>query len=141
MVAAVVAMTFTSSAILVGVVRGYALKKNIVDLPNARSSHATPTPRAGGIAIVLSFVASLGALCFCRIVDARTAGILIVAGCAIAGIGFLDDTQQLTAKSRFTVHLAAAAFVVALLGGIPEPELARLWLGDFWIGSAFPVLL
>lgn len=141
MLAAVVAVTFTSSAILVGVVRAYALEKNIVDTPNARSSHIAPTPRAGGIAIVLSFVASLLALCFCRIVDARTAAILIVAGCAIAGIGFLDDRQQLTARSRFTVHVAAAAFVVALLGGIPGTELARWGLGEFWIGSAFSVIV
>lgn len=140
-VAADVAVTFAASAILVGVVRAYALKKNIVDLPNPRSSHVAPTPRAGGIAIVTSFVASLVALCFYRIVDARTAAILILAGCAIAGIGFLDDRQQLTAKSRFAVHLAAAAFVVALLGGIPEAELARWGLGKFWIGSAFSVLV
>lgn len=140
-VAAVVAVTFTSSVILVGVVRAYALKRNIVDLPNARSSHIAPTPRAGGIAIVLTFLASLVALCFCRIIDTRTAAILIVAGCAIAGVGFLDDRQQLTAKSRFTVHVAAAAFVVALLGGIPEAELARWGLGKYWIGSAFSVLV
>ena len=127
-VAVVVAVTCISSAILVGVVRAYALKKNIVDLPNARSSHMAPTPRAGGIAIVLSFVASLVALCFCRIIDARTAAILIVAGCAIAGVGFLDDRQQLTAKSRFTVHVAAAAFVVALLGGFRR----RNWQGGVW---------
>jgi Fuc2NAc and GlcNAc transferase len=141
MVASVVAVTFISSAVLVGVVRGYALKKNIVDLPNARSSHTAPTPRAGGIAIVLSFVASLVALCLCRIIDVRTAGILIVAGCAIAGIGFLDDRQQLNAKSRFTVHVAAATFVVALLGGIPQTELARWGLAEFWIGSVFAVLV
>ena len=140
-VAVVVAVTFICSAILVGVVRAYALNKNIVDLPNARSSHIAPTPRAGGIAIVLSFVASLVALCFCRIIDARTAAILIVAGCAIAGVGFLDDRQQLTAKSRFTVHVAAAAFVVALLGGIPEAELARWGMAEFWIGFAFAVLV
>ena len=140
-VAVVVAVTFISSGILVGVVRAYALKKNIVDLPNARSSHMAPTPRAGGIAIVLSFVASLVALCFCQIIDARTTAVLIVAGCAIAGVGFLDDRQQLTAKSRFTVHVAAAAFFVALLGGIPEAELARWGMAEFWIGSAFAVLV
>ena len=140
-VAVVVAVTFAFSATLVGVVRAYALKKNIVDLPNARSSHVAPTPRAGGIAIVLPFLASLVALCFCRIVDARTAAILVVAGCAIAGIGFLDDRQQVTAKSRFAVHVAAAAFVVALLGGIPQAELAKWSLGNPWIGSAFAVLV
>jgi Fuc2NAc and GlcNAc transferase len=134
-------VTFAFSAILVGVVRRYALRNNIVDLPNMRSSHVAPTPRAGGIAVVLSFVAALCALCLCRVVDARTAGILIISGCAIAGVGYLDDRRQLTAKARFAVHLAAAVFVIALLGGIPEPELARWGLGGFWISFAFAVLV
>jgi Fuc2NAc and GlcNAc transferase len=75
------------------------------------------------------------------VVDARTAGILIISGCAIAGVGYLDDRRQLPAKARFAVHLAAAVFVIALLGGIPEPELARWGLGGFWIGFAFAVLV
>jgi Fuc2NAc and GlcNAc transferase len=122
-------------------VRRYALRNNIVDLPNTRSSHVAPTPRAGGIAIVLSFVAALCALCLCRVIDARTAGVLIISGCAIAGVGYLDDRRQLAARARFAVHLAAAVFVVALLGGIPELELARWGLGGFWVGAAFAVLV
>lgn len=139
--AAIFAVTFTASAILVGVVRAHALKKNIVDLPNARSSHSRPTPRGGGIAIVLSFLSALVALCFFRIIDARTAAILILAGGTIAGIGYLDDRRQLTAKLRLTVHVAVAALVVAQLGGIPQAELARWGLGNFWIGSVFSVLV
>lgn len=140
-IGSILVVTFAFSAILVGVVRRYALRNNIVDLPNMRSSHVAPTPRAGGIAVVLSFVAALCALCLCRVVDARTAGILIISGCTIAGVGYLDDRRQLTAKARFAVHLAAAVFVIALLGGIPQPELARWGLGGFWIGFAFAVLV
>ncbi|HTB88460.1 MAG TPA: glycosyltransferase family 4 protein [Steroidobacteraceae bacterium] len=140
-IGSILVLTFAFSAILVGVVRRHALRNNIVDLPNMRSSHTVPTPRAGGIAVVVSFVAALCALCLCRVVDARTAGILIISGCAIAAVGYLDDRRQLTAKARFAVHLAAAVFAIALLGGIPEPELARWGLGGFWIGFAFAVLV
>lgn len=140
-IGSILVLTFAFSAVLVGVVRRYALRNNIVDLPNMRSSHTAPTPRAGGIAVVLSFVAALCALCLCRVVDPRTASVLIVAGCAIAVVGYWDDRRQLTAKARFTVHLAAAVFVVALLGGIPGPELARWGIGGFWIGFAFAVLV
>jgi Fuc2NAc and GlcNAc transferase len=139
--ATILAGTLALSIILVGVVRGYALKKNIVDLPNARSSHVAPTPRAGGIAIVLSFVAALCALYFWRTLDLRTAGTLIFTGCAVAGIGYLDDRRQLTAKARFAVHLAAAVIAVALLGGFPTPELAKWGVGEFWFGLAFTVLV
>ena len=58
-IGSILVLTFAFSAILVGVVRRYALRNNIVDLPNMRSSHTAPTPRAGGIAVVLSFVAAL----------------------------------------------------------------------------------
>jgi Fuc2NAc and GlcNAc transferase len=133
--------TFVFSIVLVGYVRRYALKKNIIDLPNTRSSHARPTPRAGGIAIVMSFISALCVLSLCRVVDTRTASILSVAGCTIAGIGYLDDRRQLTARLRLTVHLAAAVLVVALLGGLPERELARWGLNEFWVGSAFTVLV
>ena len=38
---------FFLSYILTGVTRKLALKNNILDIPNSRSSHIVPTPRAG----------------------------------------------------------------------------------------------
>ena len=133
--------TFAFSVVLVGFVRRHALERNIVDLPNVRSSHTVPTPRAGGIAIVVSFMAALCALSSCGLVDTKTAFTLIASGCAIAGIGYLDDRRQLTARSRLSVHLVAAVFVIALVGGFPERELARWGLSEFWVGSVFAVLV
>ena len=46
---------FLLSALATGLIRYYALTKNILDVPNQRSSHHIPTPRGGGLAIVLSF--------------------------------------------------------------------------------------
>lgn len=39
--------------------RRYALATKLMDVPNARSSHSQPTPRGGGVAIVLVFLAAL----------------------------------------------------------------------------------
>ena len=39
--------------------RKYALARSLMDIPNARSSHSVPTPRGGGVAIVLSFLVAL----------------------------------------------------------------------------------
>ena len=36
--------------------RRYALASNLMDVPNARSSHSIPTPRGGGVAIVGVFL-------------------------------------------------------------------------------------
>src|SRR5665213_2259236 len=50
-------VVFLASALagwlLVGAMRVLAARWKLVDLPNARSSHATPTARGGGVAIVL----------------------------------------------------------------------------------------
>ena len=43
-------------AALTGVVRHLALRHELIDVPNPRSSHQTPTPRGGGLAIVAGIV-------------------------------------------------------------------------------------
>ena len=56
------AAVFIVSWGLTFVLRRYALAKSLMDIPNERSSHVVPTPRGGGVAIVVSFVLSLPAL-------------------------------------------------------------------------------
>ena len=51
--AMLVALLFT------GLLRRYALARSLIDLPNERSSHSVPTPRGGGVAIVLVFLLAL----------------------------------------------------------------------------------
>lgn len=40
------------SYLLVSLMRRYAERRQIIDHPNERSSHVTPNPRGGGLAIV-----------------------------------------------------------------------------------------
>ena len=42
-----------ASLLMTGVLRRYALTRSLLDIPNERSSHSVPTPRGGGVAIVL----------------------------------------------------------------------------------------
>ena len=44
---------------LTALLRRYALARSLLDVPNARSSHSLPTPRGGGVAIVVAFLAGL----------------------------------------------------------------------------------
>ena len=48
------AIIFVLSLGLTGFLRRYALAKNIMDIPNQRSSHVVPTPRGGGVAFVIA---------------------------------------------------------------------------------------
>jgi Fuc2NAc and GlcNAc transferase len=45
--------SLAASWILVAAIRRLLLRRGLLDIPNARSSHVAPTPRGGGIAIVM----------------------------------------------------------------------------------------
>ncbi len=135
------AATFAVSLIVVGWVRRYAVNRNILDLPNSRSSHTCPMPRGGGLAIFLSFAAASCALCLGDLLDSKTTMLLLLAGGSIGLVGFLDDRWDLRARTRLAVHLAAAILLVATLGGLPEAQLARWGLGAYWTASIFTVLV
>ena len=55
----IAAVVFIAAFVLTWVLRRYALASSLMDIPNERSSHSVPTPRGGGVAIVLSFLAVL----------------------------------------------------------------------------------
>ncbi len=44
------------SYISIGVFRSYALKKEILDHPNQRSSHLFPIPRGGGVVFLVRHI-------------------------------------------------------------------------------------
>ena len=48
--------SFLAALIGVEAVRRYSNRQNLLDVPNDRSSHSIPTPRGGGLAIVLVVV-------------------------------------------------------------------------------------
>lgn len=107
------------SLILTGGLRRYALARQLMDVPNARSSHSVPTPRGGGAAIVLCFLASLPALYLSGILTLSGMWALLGAGAWIALVGFLDDHGHIAARWRLLAHFIGAGWVLWLLGGLP----------------------
>ena len=110
---------FILSLCLTAVLRRYALSKNIIDVPNSRSSHSTPTPRGGGLAIVLTFLFGCPFLAFYDLISTAVALALAVAAGGVALIGFLDDHGHIAARWRLLGHFSAAAICVFTLGGLP----------------------
>ena len=47
------------SFVLTELIRRYTVIHNLMDVPNARSSHTIPTPRGGGLSIVVIFLVSI----------------------------------------------------------------------------------
>jgi Fuc2NAc and GlcNAc transferase len=132
--------------VLTGVVRAHALQVGILDVPNERSSHVSPTPRGGGIAIVV--VALLGVLLAVArdTIDLAAGGALLAGGVMVAAVGYWDDRRGLPALPRFSVHLVAAVLVVlvlAPLGPVVQAGptvwtlLAVLVVGTAWSINSF----
>ncbi len=109
-----------ASWLLTGAMRRYALASQLIDRPNERSSHKVPTPRGGGVAIVVTYLAGLSALALTGRVEARLAVAMIAGGLVVAILGFLDDRSSLPAGKRFLGHLAAGIWVLVWLGGVPR---------------------
>lgn len=101
--AAVLIVLFALPA-LVGawVWRGLALRRGWIDQPDARRLHREPTPRGGGIGIVLSLAMGMSAL-----LDLHGAYGAILAGLLLtAGGGLLDDLRPLRALPKLLLQAA-----------------------------------
>lgn len=123
-----------------GMVRRHALQASMLDIPNARSSHSVPTPRGGGLAIVVTFLVAVLALYLVHRLDLDITAALLGGGLAVAGVGYLDDRKTMPATVRFVVHTFAAIWVVALLGGLTQESLRIFGLHGTYAGAVIAVL-
>jgi len=111
---------FLCSIYLTRKIRLYALAHSLIDVPNVRSSHSIPTPRGGGVAIVISFslllplVAAAGYLSWSHVIG------ILGAGGGIALLGFLDDHGHIAARWRLLGHFAAASWSLYWIAGLPS---------------------
>ncbi len=119
------AVVFIASWAMTAGVRRYALARSIMDIPNARSSHRIPTPRGGGVAIVLGFLGCLPLAALLGAVDGKSLLALLPSGALVAVIGFLDDHRHIPARWRLLGHFIAAIWLLCWLGGLPA--LAMPW--------------
>lgn len=127
-------LVFGASFLLTWVLRRYALRSDLIDVPNARSSHTVPTPRGGGVAIVISLLVALPVIAWFGLVPWVVVWGLWGAGFAVAIVGFLDDHGHIPARWRLLGHFLAAAWVLLWLGGLPPMELFGLTKDFGWWG-------
>lgn len=125
--------------LLTGVMRRYALSRSLMDVPNDRSSHKLPTPRGGGVAVVLCFLISLCALLKVGLIEWSVFAAFMGAGASTALLGFLDDHGHIAARWRLLGHFAAAAWALFWLGGFPPLTIMGVELDLGWIGHLLAV--
>jgi UDP-N-acetylmuramyl pentapeptide phosphotransferase/UDP-N-acetylglucosamine-1-phosphate transferase len=107
--------------------RRYAIQRELFDHPGERRSHAVPTPRGGGIAIVIALLVAA-----CVLGWRNPHQVVLVAGFSIglllvAGIGMVDDHRPLSPWLRLGVQaVAAAIFALAVAGAWGDLSIALI---------------
>lgn len=125
---------------LTGRMRRYALARSLLDIPNGRSSHSVPTPRGGGVALVLAFLLALPWLAYRGGLDDAVMWAMLGSGSGVAVLGLLDDHGHIPARWRLLGHFAAAGWALYWLGGMPPVEVMGASLDLGWLGHGLAVL-
>ncbi len=102
---------FATCVALIVWLRRSAWAARLSDRPNERSLHTQPTPRIGGIAIVLS------SMPFAMALAAPGLEVIWVLALALALVSLADDLRSLPIALRLAAHFAAAAIAVASMTG------------------------
>ena len=131
---------------LVRVILGYSESRGaLIDIPNPRSSHESPTPRGGGLSMVALFLGAIFCFQLTRALEFSKFMALFWGAALVAGIGIVDDFGHVAARWRLLIHLIAAAWSLAWIGGFPAlsfgDSVADLGVLGYPIGMLFLVWL
>jgi UDP-GlcNAc:undecaprenyl-phosphate GlcNAc-1-phosphate transferase len=133
----------TAIALTSAVVVRAMINVRVMDQPNDRSSHVVPTPRGGGVGIVVGFLLGIAVLygfaSFARIADPYFRGV-ILAAVAIAAVGFADDVRDWPFKVKLAAQLAAALAAVGsglYVEAFRLPGIGPVHLG--WVGAVVTI--
>lgn len=103
----------------------YAFLLGLVDFPNSRSSHSRPTPRGGGVGLLLAFFVV-------SVFLTHAAVSFWLPATFLALVSFFDDRLDLNPKARLLFQFVAAA-VVVLGAGLNEFSFHSLIFIPFWL--------
>jgi len=116
------------------------MAQDLLDIPNDRSSHTVPTPRGGGLAIVIVLLLSGVVSLFLPQAPIDVLVCLLLATLAFSLLGWQDDKHDLPASVRFLIQLLIAVFASGWLLWAAVPGystsfalLALLLLSTLWI--------
>lgn len=126
---------FLASALLTALVRRYLFTRRILDIPNGRSSHSVPTPRGGGVSIVLVFLLTVLWFVQRSIPCSSVWWAIIGGGLAVALAGLLDDHFRVSAWLRLLIHFAAAGWTLWCLDGMGPLHLGWITWDWGWFGQ------
>ncbi len=120
------------SFLLTYLFRMIAIKHSIIDIPSERSLHNIPTPRVGGLAIVISWYIGISFLFFTKTIE-KELYYALLSGVLLAIVSFIDDIINIKPIIRLVVQFTTAILAFWFLEGlrpliIPSIELNYTFL-------------
>lgn len=131
-------IVFLISYIGVEIFRRWSLRREFFDIPNERSSHTAPTPRGGGLIIVL--VSLVFYTIYTNFFSDNFSWGYLTGAVLIAVVSWLDDIFDISFVWRFLVHSAAAILVIFSTGFFKEiylPFFYQTGFGNFGLILTF----
>lgn len=128
---------FAAGTVVCAVVLVALRRWTVLDNPNARSSHARPVPRGGGLGFVPVILIGWWWLSTAGLAAAPPA--VLIGALAIAVVSFADDLRGMPMGVRLAVQAAAIAAVLAtapigpILSDALPPLLDRAIAGLLWL--------
>jgi UDP-GlcNAc:undecaprenyl-phosphate GlcNAc-1-phosphate transferase len=142
-------VAFGLALVVVPLTKWLAVRVGAIDYPNERSLHTVPTPKLGGLGILVAAVVA-GIL---WLPDDGESNAIVYGAIAIAWVGFLDDVFELSAAPKLLGQIVAVVipvsagvtvenFTIPFFGRLTPGtvDLFHLWGATIQLGDVATVL-
>jgi FlaA1/EpsC-like NDP-sugar epimerase/UDP-N-acetylmuramyl pentapeptide phosphotransferase/UDP-N-acetylglucosamine-1-phosphate transferase len=110
-------IAFVATLLTLPVVSAAASRLGAIDVPGELSIHTRPTPRTGGLAIIVGFLIATAYVWWSRTLATESQAVLpgvLAGGVIIALAGFLDDVRRISPLSKLLGQFLAASVAIGL---------------------------
>jgi UDP-N-acetylmuramyl pentapeptide phosphotransferase/UDP-N-acetylglucosamine-1-phosphate transferase len=118
-------VVLSGSYFMTWIFKNISQKRNILDIPNERSSHSIPTPRGGGLAIVIAWYIGISVL-FAMGQLNKSLYFALLSGLLLACTSLVDDVINLKPSIRLVAQIITVLVAFIFLQGIqPVPVFGK----------------
>lgn len=128
LIAVILLVAALAAMVLTAVARTRLERAAVIDRPNARSLHAVPVPRGGGLAIVTVALLVQGGAIVAGQLELHAGIVWWLVGAGYALVGWCDDVRPRPVRVRLLAQLVLAAIFVVTV--VPSPQ------GPWWLYPA-----
>ena len=116
-IAGIILLLGIISFVLTYIIMRYAVRNEMTVIPNERSLHYLPTPKGGGVAIVLTWYSGITILFLFGILE-RNLFFALLCGMLLAIVSLVDDIRGLKPVIRLIVQFITAILAFMFLHGL-----------------------